>query len=165
MNRPKIAILVITLTLMALIVAGCASVKGVPEMNTWRSGYNKSYANARITFESGDKCILEQLKPATNNALAYEIVVNDQKYENYMVMAQTLSAGKTLKDLNDYVNKNPENIIPPYFINLEAGQIVGQMSRTFAYAHLPTGSIYFTCIIQGPDKQRVIENLGPVEIK
>lgn len=164
MNHGKIAVSIITLLLGLILLSGCASAKGVPEMNTWRSGYNTSYTNARITFKPGDKCGLEQLRPTANNELFLEVVVNDQKYENYSVVAESLVEGKTVKDLQDYTQKNPESIIPPYFVNLEAAQIVSPMSRTLAYAHLPTGSIYFTCIIQGPDKQRSIENLGPVEI-
>lgn len=163
MNHKKIAICVITLMLVALYLAGCASAKGLPEMNAWRAGYNTDYLNARITFESSDKCVLEQLKPTATNELYYEVVVNDQKYENYSVVVETLAEGKTLKDLQDF-RGNPENPIPPFFVNLEAGAIVNPMSRTFAFAHLPTGPIYFTCIIQGPDKQRSIENLGPLVI-
>jgi len=164
MNHGKIVVSVITLLLGLIFLSGCASAKGAPEMNAWRSGYNTSFTDARITFEPGDKCSLEQLQPTANNELFLEVVVNDQKYENYSVVAQSLVEGKTVKDLQDYTQKNPEITIPPYFVNLEAAQIVSPMSRTLAYMHLPTGSIYFTCIIQGPDKQKSIENLGPVEI-
>jgi hypothetical protein len=165
MNYPKTLAQVLTLTLLGLILAGCASAKGLSEMNTWRTGYNTSYLNVRITFEVGDKCVLEQLKPTANNVFVYETVVNNQEHENYEVIIHTLSAGKTLKDLEDYIHKNPENSTPPYFANLEAGQIVNPMSRTFTYAHMPTGEIYFVCVTQGPDNQKVIEALGPVEIK
>lgn len=173
MNHRNITIFIISLTLVALAVAGCASPKtlALAEMNAWRIDYNDSLANARITFSPGNKCSLDILQPSAgrlSNAFpsyAYEIVVNDQTYQNYYVGVVTLDEGKSLTDLEEFDKTAIGSVRPPSFSDLQAVEIVPPMSRTFHGVKMPDSPIYFVCVIQGPDDQRVIEEFGPVEVK
>ena len=173
MNHRKITVLIISLTLVTLVVGGCASPKTqVPaEMNGWRIAYNDDHANARITFSPGDKCSLDILQPkvsslpATYPSYAYEIVVNDQTYQNYWIAVGTLDEGKTLTDLEEFDKTAIGKVSPPPFSDLQSMEIVPPMSRTLHSVLMPDSPIYFVCGIQGPDSQRVIEEFGPVEVK
>ncbi len=173
MNHKHSFVRSLILFLLLLFLAGCASPKtlGLAEMNAWRIDYNDSLANARITFSPGDKCSLDILQPKEAGMgsgypdYAYEIVVNDQTYQNYMVGIVTLDEGKTLKDLEAFDKTAIGTVRPPSFSNLQTLDIVPPMSRTFHAMKMPDSPIYFGCFVQGPDDQRVIDEFGPVEVK
>ena len=140
-----------------------------PTPNAWRSGYVP--ANIIITFDPGDKCSMKVIHPITRsswssswNQLTYDIVVNDPKYQNYVVWALTLDPGKTLTDLEAVPPTSTSR--PPSFVNLLQADIVYPMSRTFHYGpvDITEGPLYFTCMVQGPDNLRTIGLLGPLEM-
>ncbi len=167
--------------LAALLFSGCAEQQATsdpinktqscptagtlvqPSMNDWRVDYN-DYLNARITFSPGDKCSLEELAAVANQQFIYEIVVNDQTYQNYMVAAVTLDEGKTIKDLEDYSKTMIGVVPPPSFSKLQLMEIVPPMSRTLHAVPMPVSPIYLVCIVQGPSEQQGIQVLGPVTI-
>lgn len=181
MNRKWMKVLGFTLVLVMLCVSGCAApqAKANPPaetqpcptagvlvqqtMNDWRVGYNTD-ANLRITFNPGDKCSVEVVKPIKSvSALWYEIVVNDQTYQNYMVGAVTLIGDKTLKDLEDF-NKQNKGPTPPSWVDIQLLEIVPPMSRTLHAIPMPDGPLYILCFIQGPAEQQVIDEFGPFDL-
>ncbi len=100
----------------------------------------------------------------TDASWSYEIVVNDQTYQNYIVGAVKLEAGKTLKDLQDYSQSTSINLAPPSWATLYLLDFVEPLSRTFHGVTLTGDPLYFSCLVQGPGDQRVIDNFGPVNI-
>ncbi len=134
-------------------------------INEWRWGYTKDYANVVITFDPGDKCSLEFIKPTDGNELAFEIVVNDQTYQNYMVVLLSLDQGKGFKDLEAYNAQGGQNNgNPPPFSKVNGLEIVPPMSRTFHGVLAQTSPLYFVCLVQGPGSQRVIEEFDGIAI-
>jgi hypothetical protein len=116
-----------------------------------------------ITFDPGDKCSMEFIKPIDGNGLSYEIVVNDQTYQNYIVAIVDLEEGKTLQDLQDYHQQGGEaNTSVAPFSNLELMEIVEPMSRTFHGVRLEKSPVYFVCLVQGPGEQKVLDEFGGV---
>jgi hypothetical protein len=134
-----------------------------PEMNEWRWG-NSKLVEFVITFDPGDKCSIQSIDPYDGSGLAYEIVVNDQTYQNYMVAAMSLEKGKTLKDLQAWHAGGANNTNPPPWSKLEAMDVVSPMSRTIHATTVDIVPLYFVCFIQGPDDQRVIGELEGVPI-
>jgi hypothetical protein len=96
--------------------------------------------------------------------LAYDIVINDPTYQNYVVYTLTVDPGKTLADLEAIPPTS--TYTPPYFVNLIQGDIGNPMSRTFhaGAVDITEGPLYFTCTVQGPDNLRIIGHLGPLEV-
>jgi hypothetical protein len=134
-------------------------------MNQWRWGYTKDLANVIITFDPGDKCSLELIKPTEDNGLAFDLVVNDQTYENYAVAIVSLEEGKGINDLEAYHKEGGASYQnPPPWSNLEEIEIVQPMSRTFHAVHVLTSPLYFVCLVQGPENQRVIEEFDGIDI-
>lgn len=138
-------------------------VQGPAAPNEWRDGYNGD-ANVVITFDPGDKCSMEVKNPVTSPNWAYEINVNDKTYQNYVVTVLFLDEGKTLKDLQDYHEANPTSTTPPPFSKVPMVEIVQPLSSTWHGITLAGSQVYFVCIVQGPDDQRVIDEFGPVKI-
>lgn len=173
MNRQKIAILFFSIIIVALLIGGCGSAKTLElaDMNAWRVTYNDQHANARITFSPEDKCSLDILHPigggpsTTYPTYVYEVVVNDQTYQNYAVATVLLDEGKTLQDMENFDKTAVGKVSPPSFSALQTMDIVPPMSRTWHAMLMPDTPIYFVCIIQGPDDQRAIEEFGPVDVK
>jgi hypothetical protein len=194
MNHKQILIRGFVLILVMLVVAGCAgptatpypttipqscpttasvscptaAVKAMPEMNAWRLGWTRDAANVIITFEPGDKCSMEVVHPITGydwNTLNYEIVVNDQTYQNYLVDAFTVDPGMTPEDI---LNGPPpaSASIPPSYVHLKDVTFVNPMSRTLHAAEITIteGPFYFVCSVQGPDALKIIETLGPLDV-
>jgi hypothetical protein len=146
-----------------------AAAQAMPEVNAWRSGYIP--ANVIITFDPGDKCSMKVIHPITGsdwntswNQLTYNIVVNDQTYQNYVMWIETLDPGKTLADL-EAIPPTSTNT-PPYYVHLLQADIVNPGSRTFHYGPVDNteGPLYFTCMVQGPGGLRIISQLGPLEM-
>jgi hypothetical protein len=136
-----------------------------PVVNEWRWGYTKDLSNVIITFDPGDKCSMELIEPTDGNALAYEIIVNDQTYQNYIVAILSLEEGKGIEDIEAYhAEGGVSNQNPPPFSNLEGMEIVYPMSRTFHAVRAITSPLYFICLVQGPGDQRVIEEFDGIEI-
>jgi hypothetical protein len=132
-------------------------------MDAWRIDYADS-ANVRITFSPGDKCSMDIMQPVTNAEFGYEIVVDDQTYQNYVVVALTLDEGKTIADLEKYDEMAIGVVPPPSFSDIRTLEVVPPMSRTWHGMDMPVSPIYFVCIIEGPDAQRAIDEFGPVDI-
>lgn len=140
-----------------------ASAQVMPKLDTWVSHY-REYTNLRITFDPGDKCSMDILHPPPKGVLSYEIIVNDQTYEHYVVSAVTLNEGKTLKDLEDASKAVKGIVSPPSFSQLRTIDAVSPRSWTIHFVDMPESPIYLVCIVEGPVEQQVIEAFGPVEI-
>lgn len=180
----------IAILLAALVLAGCASTKTDPcptsapcptaqacptaqvcpaaagqatlQQSAWRKTVG-SLANLVITIDSGDKCTLEVKHPLSSDILFYEIVVNDQAYQNYLVGIETLTAGKTLEDLKalpQYMSGEPN------WVSIDLENVVDPMSRTFAKGSVDPvkGPLYITCAVEDPTSLKIIGHLGPVEV-
>jgi hypothetical protein len=98
------------------------------------------------------------------NQLTYGIVVNDPKYQNYVVWALTVDPGTTQAQM-DAVDPTDTGS-PPSFANLLQADIVAPMTRTLHYGpvDITEGPLYFTCMVQDPGGLRIIEQLGPLEV-
>lgn len=134
----------------------------LPALDTWRYGWAKT-ANVVITFTPGDQCTMEMVNTMIDPWLNYEIVVNDQTYQNYFVVVETLLPEYSIKDLEAW--PYPADTPPPY-VNFIGGAIVNPMSRTLVGGEIDIskGPFYFTCFVEGPDVLKVIGHLGPVEV-
>ncbi len=184
MNQKKLITRTLSLLLVALIFTSCASATPAatqaacptsaplscpttqaeiqPAVNDWRMGFS-DLANVVITFDTGDKCTLDVKNSVFDPAWSYEIIVNDQTYQNYIVSVVQLGVGKTLKDLEEYNKPNP--VEPPGWSYMRTLEIVQPNSSTFHGITLSGTPAYFVCLVQGPGDQKVIGNLGPVKIK
>jgi hypothetical protein len=136
-----------------------AQVAAIP--NDWRIWYDDG-ANVVVTFDPGDKCSLDIKNPVEGPGFSYQIVVNDNAYQNYVVIALQLEDGKTLKDLEEYNKDNPGN--PPEWSTMPVLEIVGPNSSTWHGITLTGTPVYFVCIVQGPSDQQVIDEFGPVQL-
>lgn len=191
MNHTKYVHRAITLLLVTLVLAGCATpatapaalptaapcptsapqscptaaALAVPTPDAWRKTYTTEYVNVRITFDPGKKCSLDILKPTHSPEFAYEVIVNDAAFTNYMVGAVTLAEGKTLKDLEKYDQSAKGIVPPPSYATIKLLDVVPPMSSTWHGATLPVGDVYFICFIEGPDPQQPFEEFGPVKIQ
>jgi hypothetical protein len=135
-----------------------------PVLNEWRWGTTRA-ANYIITFEPGDKCMMEYNNPIDGNKVSYEIVVNDQTYQNYMVFALSLEEGKGYKDLEAYnAEGGDHNVDPPPWSDLQIWEIVSPMSRTWHGLPPYEGTLYFVCAVQGPEDQMLIETFDGINI-
>jgi hypothetical protein len=150
-----------------------AAAQAMPEVNAWRWGYTGGIPmNVVITFDPGDKCSMEVINPLAGsyfnplwNQLSYDIVVNDQTYQNYVVFVYSVDPGTTQAQM-DAENPDPSLGEPPSWMNIIAGDIIYPKTRTFhtSAIDITQGPLYFTCLAQGPDKLRVIGDLGPLEV-
>jgi hypothetical protein len=97
------------------------------------------------------------------NQLSYDIVVNDQTYQNYVVWVYSVDPGTTQAEM-DAASTSANT--PPSWANLIIGDIVFPKTRTFhtSAVDITEGPLYFTCMVQGPDKLRIIGGLGPLEM-
>ncbi len=192
MNRAKLVNQSIALVMVTLVLAGCAApaaleaapcptsapqacptcppqscppaaVQAIPTMTSWQKNYYEE-ANLRITFDPGKKCSMDILTPVTDSTLFYEVVVNDQTFQNYIVVALTLEEGKTLKDIETYDKTAIGVVPPPPGSQIRLLEIVPPMSRTLHSMPMPYNPIYLVCLIEGPDQQQPIEQFGPVEV-
>ncbi len=149
------------------------AARAVPEMNAWRFGYTGGIPlNVIITFEPGDKCSMEVITPVRAsyfnqawNQLSYDIVVNDQSYQNYVVFVYSVDPGTTQAQM-DQPGPDPALGEPPSWMNIIAGDIIYPMTRTFHTSAIDNteAPIYFTCLAEGPDRLKVIGSLGPLEV-
>ncbi len=189
MKRSRINMIVISVLIAVLGVTACATpktgsvptpavqscpttsplscptsaVKANPLTNAWRWGGNSSNVNVIITFNPGDQCSMDIINPIEGGAMRYEIVTNDQTYQNYVIWTVTLAPGKTIEDLKA-APRDPYN--PPSFVSsLVNGNIVSPMSRAWIFSLPDTtkGPFYFGCMVQGPQDIKIIGYLGPVE--
>ncbi len=143
-----------------------AAIQAVPARSSFQSTV-ASMVNATITFEAGDKCSIQIYNPVQKaNGLKFEVVVNDNTYQDYIVWFYYVDAGKTLEDLK---TQDPGPFTPAPFIHLLGAQLATPMSRTF-YASPPLasdanqGPIFFTCQVDGPVPRKQIDHLGPLEV-
>ena len=190
MNHKMILTRGIAVIVVMLVVTGCATpqvdpcpttapqacptvaAQAMPKVNAWRWGYTGGIpTNVIITFDPSDKCSMEVVNPINVsyfskswNQVSYEIVVNDQTYENYVVWVYSVDPGTTQAQI-DAVDPN-DTSSPPSWVNLIQGTIVYPMSRTFhtGAVDITEGPLYFTCMVQGPDALKIIGGLGPVEV-
>jgi hypothetical protein len=171
----------IELVLVILLVTACVAPKAEPcpttaplscpttvtqpnpLINTWRWGGDSSNVNVVITFNPGDQCSMEIINPIEGPAMRYEIVTNDQTYQNYVIWTLTLDPGKTIEDLKA-APQSPYN--PPRFVSVVNGNVVSSMSRSwiFSLPDMTKGPFYFICMVQGPQDIKIIDHLGPVEV-
>ena len=150
-----------------------AAALAPPEMNAWRLGYTGGIPlNVIITFDPGDKCSMEVITPVGAsyfnrawNQLSYDIVVNDQSYQNYVVFVYSVDPGTTQVQM-DAPPPDPSLGGPPSWMNIITGDVIYPMTRTFhtSAIDITESPIYFTCLAQGPDKLKVIGDLGPLEV-
>lgn len=185
MNHKKLVNRSIVALISILVLAGCAApavaptaapcptnapqacptaALAVPTPDAWRKTYTTDYVNVRITFDPGKKCSLDILQPPRASEFAYEVVVNDAAFTNYMVGAVTLAEGKTLKDLEKYGQSTKGIVPPPSYASIKLLDVVPPMSSTWHAAVVPIGDLYFICFIEGPDPQQAFEEFGPVKI-
>lgn len=150
-----------------------AAAQALPETNAWRWGYTGGIPlNVVITFDPGDKCSMEVVNPLAGsyfnslwNQLSYDIVVNDQTYQNYIVFVYSADPGTTQAEM-DAPGPDPSLGEPPSWMNIITGDVIYPMTRTFhtSAIDITEGPLYFTCLAQGPDKLKVIGDLGPLEV-
>ena len=126
-------------------------------------GYSNE-AEVVVTFDPGGKCSMDVKNPITESSWGYEIVVNDDTYQNYAVTALTLDQGKTLKDLQDWNKANATTGNPPPFVSLKTIDVVSPLTSTVHMIELTGDPIYFVCVVQGPVDQTVIDEFGPVKL-
>jgi len=190
MNHKMILTRGIAVIVVMLVVTGCATpqvdpcpttapqacptvaAQAMPKVNAWRWGYTGGIpTNVIITFDPSDKCSMEVVNPINVsyfskswNQVSYEIVVNDQTYENYVVWVYSVDPGTTQAQI-DAVDPN-DTSSPPSWANLIQGTIVYPMSRTFhtGAVDITEGPLYFTCMVQGPDALRIIGDLEPLNV-
>jgi hypothetical protein len=134
-----------------------------PAPDEWRQGWSNE-SEVVITFDPGDKCSVDVKSPITEPGWFYEVVVNDTTYQNYVVIAMTLEDGKTLKDLEEYHKTPAGSQAPPPFAKMIYLNIVPAMSSTLNAVEYTGDPLYFSCIVEGPGPQKVIDEFGPVEV-
>jgi hypothetical protein len=184
MNHKLILTRIIVLIVVMLVVTGCATstatpcptsapqscptaaAQALPEVNDWRWSYTGGIpTNVIITFAQGDQCSMDVIHPVKAsyfnrswNQVSYEIVVNDQTYENYVVWIGSVAPGTTQAQMDAVDPNNTDS--PPSWLDLIQGTIVYPMSRTFHTGAIDVteGPLMFTCMIQGPDALRIIGN-------
>jgi hypothetical protein len=149
------------------------AAQAVPEMSAWRLGFTGNIPiNVIITFEPGDKCSMEVINPVGFsyfnplwNQLSYDIVVNDQTYQNYVVWVYSADPGTTQAEM-DAPTPDPSLGEPPSWMNIIAGDVIYPMTRTFhtSAIDITEGPLYFSCLAQGPDKIKIIGDLGPLNV-
>ncbi len=184
MNHKKSASLAIAFVMAMLVVSGCAPPQAAPcptsesqscptttaQAVPRRSGFRvqvASMVNAVITFEPGDKCSMQALNQVVKeDGLLIEVVADDNAYQDYIVWIHYLDPGKTLEDLKTQAT---DPIKPPSFLHIIGAVLATPMSRT-TYAGQITidadqGPIYFTCQVYGPGPRKMIDHLGPLEIR
>lgn len=143
-----------------------AAAQVMPE----RSGFRKlasATANAIITFEPGDKCSMRVLKTVVIDAdLRIELEINDNAYQDYIVWIYYLDPGMTLDDLK---TQDTDPITPAPFIHIAGAMLATPMSRTLYVGKVTInpaqGPFYFTCQVDGPGPRKMIDHLGPLEIR
>jgi len=150
-----------------------AAAQAVPEMSAWRWGYTGGIPlNVIITIEPGDKCSMEIIYPIAGsyfnplwNQLSYDIVVNDQSYENYVIFVYSVDPGTTQAQM-DAPGPDPSLGSPPSWMNIITGDVIYPMTRTFhtSAIDISEGPLYFTCLAQGPGKLKIIGDLGPLNV-
>ncbi len=185
MSARRFVVILIFILFVSIVITGCASptpaltpsacptsellicptafaqVGSTP--NAWRMDYSHMI-NISIIFDPGDKCSIDVKNLVTYARWSYEIVVNDQTYQNYMVVALTVEAGKTLKDLEEHFKATSSNNNPPPWATTRLLVIVDPLSRTYQWVTFTGDPLYFACLVQGPGDPRVIDAFGPVEI-
>jgi hypothetical protein len=185
MKRSRVYPFAVSILLVVLVVSACAAPKTAPVPTTAAqscptaapqscptavaqampkmTAFNwtiRSLTNVLITFDKGDKCSMKVINPLTGPDMNLEIEVNDTTYENYMVIYETLALGKTLADLQAWKVADS-----PPFVTALGLDFVGPLSRTgHVIGALPVGQLYFSCLVQGPDAQKLIGSVGPVEV-
>jgi hypothetical protein len=150
-----------------------AAAQAVPEMSAWRLGFTGGIPlNVIITIEPGDKCSMEIIYPVAEsyfnplwNQLSYDIVVNDQSYENYVIFVYSVDPGTTQAQM-DAPGPDPSLGEPPSWMNIITGDVIYPMTRTFhtSAIDISEGPLYFSCFAQGPGKLKAIGDLGPMEV-
>lgn len=127
-----------------------------PEINNFRQEITGE-ANIIFTFEPGNKCSMKIMRNnATSPQWAYDIVVNDDTNLNYMVAGHTINDGYTKADLDEWNLEHPNSKTPPPMTTLVSLSVVNPMSRTLTGMTFTGKPIYFYCITQGPDEQKLI---------
>ncbi len=182
MNRKTILTRVILLILMVITTA-CAKPQStpcptsqpqscptaaslaMPEISGFRWAYSGE-SNAIITFEAGDKCTLQVVRPVSKeDDLRFDVVANDNTYQDYIVWVSYMDPGKTLDDLNNW----SDPVIPPSWLHVFGGVLTTQMSRALSRSALAIdssqGPLYFVCQVNGPVARKTIDYLGPLEWK
>lgn len=118
--------------------------------------------NITITFDPGDKCSLSGDTWIIAGGLSYEIMVNDQAHQNYMVGIVTLDEGKTLKDLQAI--PNTETYGAPEFAHIVAEDIVNPGSYSMHTLRVSDGPLFVTCLVVHTDIPKKIADLGPIDV-
>jgi len=150
-----------------------AAAQTVPEMSAWRWGFTGGIPlNVIITIEPGDKCSMEVINSVGAsyfnplwNQLSYDIVVNDQTYQNYVIFVYSVDPGTTQAQM-DAPGPDPSLGEPPSWMNIITGDVIYPMTRTFhtSAIDITEGPLYFSCFAQGPGKLKAIGDLGPLEV-
>ncbi len=140
-----------------------AAVQAMPEISGFRFAY-AGESNAIITFTAGDKCTLQVVRPVEKeNDLRFDVVANDNTYQDYMVWVAYLDPGKTLDDLNSYTDPSG----PPTWLHVIGGVLTTPLSRAESRSQLAIdstqGPLYFICQVNGPVARKTIEYLGPLK--
>jgi hypothetical protein len=135
----------------------------LPALDKWRWGMSNT-DTVVITFNPGDQCSMEMVNTITGHEMSYEIVVNDETYQNYIIVVETLMPDYSIKDLKAWPKYSVDT--PPPYVHIINAIVVNPMSRTWSGSEIDTseGPLYFTCFVEGPDEFKIIGNLGPVEV-
>jgi hypothetical protein len=149
---------------LLLLVAACSPEEALGVESEWMAArFSNRVVGNEIVFEPGDKCSLNITDisggPAEGD-FAYKIIVQDDTYENYMIVISTLHEGYTIEDLK--AHQSPQ-VQPPY-TDLWHFVVVGPDSVTLLADLIapPVGELYITCMIQGPDEWKILDTLGPI---
>ncbi len=190
MNRKFLLSRDVPFILAALALAGCSSAiveacptsepcqvnsppacpTGVPQLPIVNAFWYDTFSDRSaytLLFEPEDKCTVTENFPfSLSQEQGYEIVVDDNAHQNYMVVTFVLESGTTIDDVNNWIIANPSLISygPPPGMIRTAWVAVNPMTRTFHSVTLTESPFYFGCIVQGPGLIKFLTFDGPYEL-
>jgi hypothetical protein len=139
-----------------------AAAQAMPEMDAYRTNTIDTQANVIFTFDPGDNCSMQILSRPTISDFVYQIVVNDNSHLNYMVVGETLNAGYTIADVQEWVKNNPHLVASPPMTTLKIYQAVNPMSNSIQLVQYIGEPLMFSCLTEGPDEHQVIASFDPL---
>jgi hypothetical protein len=79
-----------------------------------------------------------------------------------MVVGETLNAGYTIADVQEWVKNNPHLVASPPMTTLKIYQAVNPMSNSIQLVQYIGEPLMFSCLTEGPDAHQVIASFDPL---